>query len=120
MNCTLGVQCFTCPCPYFLHPVSSFICLASHDKESELCSKNKIVMVVLLRTGTLKEQGWHSAPERQVTLPIRFLKKLSLADRRLTRPVVTRRASTAANTKCECYGGAAKQVTLLHEETLSR
>ncbi|XP_057822418.2 uncharacterized protein LOC131034833 isoform X2 [Cryptomeria japonica] len=80
MNCTLGVQCFTCPCPYFLHPVSSFICLASHDKESELCSKNKIVMVVLLRTGTLKEQGWHSAPERQVTLPIRFLKKLSLAD----------------------------------------
>ncbi|XP_057822417.2 uncharacterized protein LOC131034833 isoform X1 [Cryptomeria japonica] len=98
MNCTLGVQCFTCPCPYFLHPVSSFICLASHDKESELCSKNKMffsqhrkghnnthflgvrVMVVLLRTGTLKEQGWHSAPERQVTLPIRFLKKLSLAD----------------------------------------
>ncbi|GLJ15377.1 hypothetical protein SUGI_0252330 [Cryptomeria japonica] len=45
---------------------SSFIFLAGHDKENEFCSKNEIFMV-LLRTAILKEQGWHSAPERQVT-----------------------------------------------------
>ncbi|GLJ15375.1 hypothetical protein SUGI_0252310 [Cryptomeria japonica] len=49
--------------------VSDEIDKAVNDKESELCIKHIIGMVVLLRTGTLKEQGWHSAPERLVTLP---------------------------------------------------
>ncbi|GLJ15373.1 hypothetical protein SUGI_0252220 [Cryptomeria japonica] len=41
-------------------------------------------------------------------------------ERRLTRPVETRRASTAANTKCECYGGAAKNMNSEREGLAQR